>query len=197
LDINLKSDSSRIPKKLVFWGFFFALLILVTASPLVSIFLFTEGFIHKNPSRISSFVNYPALRHNLKQQFSSYEERRSRTDRSSLGFLFHPIRGAITPAVIDRFVNPSLPRRILGPSRPSSKTNEDSPSKPSPVRYAGYSLHGWNSVTIKLRLEVTDPHMRGQVLGLVFTRHSFLKWVLTNISLPDPLIQAVLKKAQS
>jgi len=181
---------------MIFWGFFFAILILITTSPLVSVFLFAGGFIHNDPSRISSFVNYPALRHNLKQQFSSYEQRRSRTDPSSFGFLFHPLRGAITSAVIDRYVNPSLPRRILGPDRPSSKAASEPPSKPSPVRYAGYSFHGFNSFTIKLRLELPDPRMRGQVLGLVFTRKHFFKWILTNVSLPDPLIQAILKKAQ-
>ena len=192
----MKTGPSRIPKKTIFWGFFFSILILITISPLVSIFLFAEGFIHNDPSRISSFVDYPALRHNLKQQFSSYEQRRSRTDRSSFGFLFHPLRGAITSAVIDRYVNPSLPRRILGPNHPSPKSASESPSRPSPVRYAGYSHHGFNKFTVKLRLNLPDPRMRGQVFGLVFTRKHFLKWILTNVSLPEPLIRAILKNAQ-
>ncbi|MHB1564235.1 MAG: DUF2939 domain-containing protein [Leptospirillum sp.] len=174
-----------------------ATLILLLLSPLPSIYRFAEGFIHNNPAQISDFVSYPALRKNLKKQFSAYERRRSQTDRSSFGFLFHPLRGAITSAVIDRIVNPSLPGRILGPQRHSTKSSHSSASSPSPVRYAGFSFKGQDQVCVSLRLRLADPSMNGQVLGLVFSRRTLFKWVLTNTTLSDSMIHAILKKAQN
>ena len=194
---DLKTEVSEKPKRLALLGFSVAMatLMFILLSPLVSLFLFAEGFVHHNPSRISAFVSYPALRENLKQQFSSYEQRRSRSDRSSFGFLIHPLRGAITSAVIDNYVNSSLPSRILGP-RQSPKASKKTPPKPSPVRYAGFALQGPNRFVLNLRLEVGDHRMKGQVLGLVFSRTTLFKWALTNITLGDPMIHAILKKAQ-
>lgn len=171
-------------------------MIFILVSPLVSLFRFSEGFIQNNPSLISAFVSYPLLRENLKQQFSSYEQRRSRADRSSFGFLIHPLRGAITSAVIDNYVNATLPRRILGPKNQSSRPSDNTSPKPSPVRYAGFSLQGANHFVLNLRLEVGNHQMKGQVLGLVFSRKTLFKWVLTNITLSDSMIHAILKKAQ-
>jgi len=171
-------------------------MILILVSPFGSIFTFAEGFVRNNPSQISAFVSYPALRKNLKQQFASYEQRRSRTDRSSFAFLIHPLRGAITSAVIDRTVNPSLPGRILGLGRNSTRSATSAGTNTSPVRYAGFSFESPNQFCLSLRLVLPDPHMNGHVLGLVFTRKTFFKWVLTNITLSDSMIHAILKKAQ-
>ena len=195
---DLKKKASKNPRRLALLGFSIAMatLIFILLSPLVSLFLFAEGFVQNNPSRISAFVSYPALRKNLKQQFSSYEQRRSRADRSSFGFLIHPLRGAITSAVIDSYVNSSLPSRILGPQRQSPRPSPKTPPKPSPVRYAGFALQGPNRFVLNLRLEVGDHRMKGQVLGLVFSRTTLFKWALTNITLGDPMIHAILKKAQ-
>jgi hypothetical protein len=185
-------------KRLAIWGGFLSIfaLVLILLSPFPSIFQFSEGFVHKNPSQISAFVNYSALRRNLKGEFASYEQRRSRSDRSAFGFFLHPIRGAIVKVIIDNTVNPSLPDRLLGSRRRSSISSTSSSSKDSPVHYAGFSFKGVNQFSLRLRLHLPDPRMNGQILGLHFSRTSLLRWSLVNITLSDDMIHNILKKAQ-
>ncbi len=171
------------------------LLAIAVLDPLLFVAGFADGFLRNNPAQISGYTDYPALRAHLKEQFSGYEQRRLTNDRSPFGFLKHPLRGAIAGLLIDRYVNPTFPRRLLAPSHHTQPANSPSKTLPSPVGFSGFSVHSFNRFTIRLILHLQDPQFNGRVIGLVFSRRHFWSWKLTDIRLSDPVIHAIFQKA--
>jgi hypothetical protein len=130
-----------------------------------------------NPDALNSYIDYPALREDLKAEIKGQMRAKAKKDKSGLGGLGRAIGTAVIGPVIDGLVTPAGLRAALIAKRDQAQTKAAAqpasalrlPDDPMIVR-RGFS-----------EFLVASKHQPKS--GLVFKRHG-LSWKLSGVNLP-------------
>ena len=130
-----------------------------------------------DPNALNAYIDYPALREDLKAEIMAQMTAEARKDRSGLGGLGLAIGTAVVGPVIDGLVTPAGMRAALLARQEQAETKAAAkagsalriPDDPVIVR------HGFSEFLV-----VSKQH---PTRGLVFKRHG-LSWKLSGVELP-------------
>jgi len=129
-----------------------------------------------DPDALDSYIDYPALREDLKAEIAGQMMAEARKDKSDLGSLALAIGNALAGPLVDRLVTPAGMRAALMAKRdqaqikaaPQATSALHIPDDPVIVR------HGFSEFLV-----ASKQHPNG---GLVFKRHG-LSWKLSGVDL--------------
>lgn len=126
---------------------------------------------------LNSYIDYPALREDLKAEIMAQMIAEARKDKSGLGGLGLAIGTAMVGPVIDGLVTPAGMRAALIAKREEDQTKA-APRAASALRIPDEPVivrHGFSEFVV-----ASKRHPRS---GLVFKRHG-LSWMLSGVELP-------------
>jgi hypothetical protein len=168
-------------------GIFATLLIVavvsyVAAGPLITLHEIKTGIQDQDSEKLASYIDFPALRENLKEQFSAYVMQQASTDLKGNPFAaFGMLLGAkIVDSAVDSFVTPSGLSKIAAGKNPQDSSGMPQSSGPEtvePFKNARYSYDSPSRFSAWVRLE------NGGDARFVLSRDG-LSWKLTNIIIP-------------
>jgi hypothetical protein len=171
-------------QRLVAIGAGVAVLLLVAAyfsSPFLALDSLSRAVRTGDRDRLSLLVDFPAVRTNLKDQFSALVAQRAGNRQE---FKKNPLAGlvlmlvpVILDKVVDAIVTPDGIVELL--SRPIGDHTKE------PRESRKHWNRSWSFVDFDhFRAQYTDPDVPSAVFGLVFERRSLFSWKLTRLDLP-------------
>ena len=129
-----------------------------------------------DPDALDSYIDYPALREDLKAEITGQMMAEARKDRSGLGGLGLAIGTAMVAPVVDRLVTPAGMRAALTGKRDEAQIKA-APQAASALRIPDDPVifrRGFSEFLV-----ASKQHPSG---GLVFKRHA-LSWKLSGVDL--------------
>jgi hypothetical protein len=136
----------------------------------------------KDAAKLSSYVNYPALKENLKASFGAKLTSGVAKESKLLGVLGAALADVVVNPTIDALVTPESLAMILRGDKPqpaNNSTKNTTQSKPSGTETSmAYESFDRFVVTIKKKGASGEP------FGLVFNREGLFSWKLSALRLP-------------
>lgn len=129
-----------------------------------------------DPETLNSYVDYPALREDLKDEIAAQMVTEAKKDRSGFGSLGLAIGTAMIGPMIDRLVTPAAMRAALIAKRNEAEIKTAQPA--SALRIPDDPVivrRGFSQFLVATRQQPNS--------GLVFKRHG-LSWKLSGVDLP-------------
>ena len=130
-----------------------------------------------DPDALNSYIDYPALREDLKAEITGRMMAEAKQDKFGFGRLGLAIGTAITGPVIDGLVTPAAVRAALEAKR-DQELSEAAPQAASALRLPDHPVivrHGLSEFLVAGKQQPKG--------GLVFKRHG-LSWKLSGVDLP-------------
>lgn len=159
----------------------------VVAGPYLAIRGITQAIQQQDTGRLQRYVDFPALRVNLKAQLDDYLVRQAgpQLQSSLLGAFALSMAGGVTAAGVDAMVTPLgigalLQGRSLWKRASGDTVGGDSYARPVPADPLKEAEHRFESTS---RFTATVHGEDGQPLVFVFARDG-LRWKLVDIRLP-------------
>jgi len=140
----------------------------------------------KDAALLSSYIDFPALRADLKRKLPDHLTARAREKNDGLGRLEAAIGGVLIGPIVDTIVTPEALRLAFAPG-PATAVDDPTGAQ---VRPAGVRL-GKDPVITRRGVSEFVVGPRGKAGGLVF-RRSGLSWRLSGIDFPPDDIPATL-----
>lgn len=137
----------------------------------------------RNAARLSGYVNFPALKENLKASLNArIAAETAREKDNPFAGLGAALAAAFISPLIDALVTPESLAMIMQGDKPEPGKAKKSPSKSDPDTETTMSYEGVNSFVVTIRKK-NDP--KGETMGLIFNRDGLLSsWKLTALRLP-------------
>ncbi|MFA7239599.1 MAG: DUF2939 domain-containing protein [Sulfuricellaceae bacterium] len=136
----------------------------------------------KDAAKLSSYVNYPALKESLKAGFSAKLTSGAAKESKLLGVLGAALADAVVNPTIDALITPESLAMIMRGDKPqpaNNATKNTTQSKPSETETSmAYESFDRFVVTIKKKGATGEP------FGLVFNREGLFSWKLSALRLP-------------
>jgi hypothetical protein len=161
------------------------------ASPLLAANSLKNAVISKNADEANKYIDYSALRENLKAELTAHAMKQMQQDPEMAsnpfnGFAFAMV-GPMVNAMVDNYITPSGMKTIMKfASDPSSATDDTSRNIAEKVASTDKMLKetsmGYDGLD---KFQVLYKNQDGTKGKLVFNRKGFAGWNLTNINSVD------------
>lgn len=138
----------------------------------------------RNAAKLSSHVNFPALKESLKASFNAKIAAETAKEKESNPFaaLGAAMAAAFISPLIDALVTPESLAMIVQGDKPRLGMGKNESRKSAPDTETSMSYESLNSFVVTIRKK-NDPN--GETMGLVFNRDGLLSsWKLTALRLP-------------
>jgi hypothetical protein len=159
----------------------------VAAGPYLAIHGISEAIEKRDTAQLSRYVDFPALRANLKAQLSDYVVRRGGPELQSslLGAVALGVAGDLAGAGVDTLVTPAgigalLQGQDVWKRATGDTAGSDTWAPPTPARPLQGAHHRYESFS---RFTATTQTRDGRAIVFVLSRDG-LQWRLSNILLP-------------
>lgn len=135
-----------------------------------------------DPQALDSYIDYPALREDLKAEIMGQTVAEAKKDKSGIGGLGLAIGAAVIGPVVDTVVTPAGMRAALKARRDQAQTR--APQTQAPPNAASALRVPDDPVIVRRGLsEFLVASKKQPKSGLVFKRHGF-SWKLSGVDLP-------------
>ncbi|MFY9329739.1 MAG: DUF3426 domain-containing protein [Georgfuchsia sp.] len=147
----------------------------------------------KDAATLSSYVNFPALRENLKATANARLFSQVVNENDPFAALRVVMAGALINQIADAFVTPESLTLMLHGAKPQSGSNIPQPTQSAPETDTTMSYESFDRfvVTVKGKEDTGDP------VALVFNREGILSWKLSALRLPDGMFSTEANKKKS
>jgi len=158
------------------------------ATPYITVLQMRSAAQAKDAEKLSNYVDFPALRENLKTSFNEKinAEMAKSKDTSPFGALGAAVAGALINPMVDAMVTPqSLSMIVQGEQPKGDKPQPDTPpatdsgNKPDANTDVSMGYEGFNQFAVNIKHKnVAAP------VSLIFHREGLISWKLAALRLP-------------
>jgi hypothetical protein len=150
-------------------------IVYVAAGPFITLHEIKTGIQDQDSEKLSAYIDFPALRENLKEQLNAYVMKQATTELKDNPF--GALGMALGAKLVDTMVDSSVTPTGLSNLAAGRKPQQGSGQKLEPFHNARYSFDSINKFSARV------PEEGGGEIRFVLTRDG-LSWKLTNIVVP-------------
>jgi hypothetical protein len=173
----------RFPMKRIVIALGVALVLLgfaayVVASPYLTLYRLKSGVEARDAETVAKYVDFPALRQNLKDQLQAALSKRLDPQQNPLAALAANLAVTFADPVVDRLITPEGLAELMAGQKPPLASSEPSPTSPAkkPLEDATFGYESFDEFVVSVP-------SAGGAIRFVLTR-SGLSWKLSGIEIP-------------